>query len=102
MKFIVHNGWKTLDTLKWVRWAEVDYLAARILLLSELLVQGATLANTALEKYMKAVLCESGASVFHGHDLEALYSAVKGQAIGKNLNLKNGFLKLLGNAYTLR
>ena len=33
-----------------------DYLAARVLLLTRLPLQGAVLASTAIEKYLKAVL----------------------------------------------
>ena len=48
-------GGQAETTLRWIRWADADYLGARLLLLQGLLVQGAALANTALEKYLKAV-----------------------------------------------
>jgi hypothetical protein len=39
----------------WLRWADDDHIAARQLLLDYLLVQGAALANTAIEKYFKTI-----------------------------------------------
>lgn len=39
----------------WLRWADNDYIAARQLLLDNLLVQGAALADTAIEKYFELV-----------------------------------------------
>ncbi|HEY1757857.1 MAG TPA: hypothetical protein VGG72_20980 [Bryobacteraceae bacterium] len=45
-----------LEVVQWLNWADQDYLAARSLLARAFLLQGAILANTAIEKYIKAVL----------------------------------------------
>jgi HEPN domain-containing protein len=88
-------------TLHWIRWADADYLSARLLLLQGLLVQGAALANTAIEKYLKAVFCHAQVKIPHGHAIDALYAKVK--AIGPtNLDLNESFLRLLRKAYKLR
>jgi hypothetical protein len=43
-----------------------DYLAARVLFDADLLIQGAVLASTAIEKYLKAILAFRG-NESHGH-----------------------------------
>jgi HEPN domain-containing protein len=43
--------------LDWLSKADQDYIAARQLLLKNSLIEGATFSTTAIEKYMKAVLC---------------------------------------------
>jgi HEPN domain-containing protein len=88
-------------TLRWIRWADADYLGARILLLQGLLIQGAALANTALEKYLKAVCFYSGMKIPHGHAVDVLYGKVTGHA-PTNLALNESYLRLLRKAYKLR
>jgi HEPN domain-containing protein len=88
-------------TLRWIRWADADYLGARILLVQGLLIQGAALANTALEKYLKAVCCHSGMKIPHGHAVDVLYSKVVGHN-PTNLALNESYLRLLRKAYKLR
>jgi HEPN domain-containing protein len=88
-------------TLRWIRWADADYLGARLLLLQGLLTQGAALANTALEKYLKAVCSYAGVKIPHGHAVDVLYGRVKGLA-PTNLSLDEGYLRLLRKAYKLR
>lgn len=46
-------GKGAVNVLQWVTWADQDYVAARALLLSGLLVQGSAFSNTAIEKYFK-------------------------------------------------
>lgn len=53
-----------------------DYVAARVLLLADLLPQGAVLASTAIEKYIKAILAFRG-NVSHGHLKAAQFNALK-------------------------
>jgi hypothetical protein len=48
-------GPDVLTVLSWLSWGDYDYVAARRLLLDNLLVQGTALANTCLEKYLKAL-----------------------------------------------
>src|ERR1700690_1905024 len=49
------SGEPIVQIFHWLKWADSDYLAARILLLGRLVVNGAALANTAIEKYLKAL-----------------------------------------------
>ena len=78
-----------------------DYVAARVLLLSGLLQQGAILGSTAIEKACKSILA------FHGNESrgrlkKAHWNAVKN--FDKNLwmRLKQDFLELNRKAYLLR
>lgn len=41
--------------LRWLEWAGNDYIAARLLFLNNLLVQGSGLSNTTIEKYLKTL-----------------------------------------------
>lgn len=78
-----------------------DYIAARVLLLSGLLQQGAVLASTAVEKYLKAILATRGNEA-HGHLKKAHWFGVKNQypELFKYLNV--GFLELCQKSYALR
>ena len=78
-----------------------DYVAARVLLLSGLLQQGAILGSTAIEKACKAILAFNG-NESHGHLKKAHWNAVKN--FDKNLwgQLKQDFLELNRKAYLLR
>ena len=49
------SGKDAEKTLMWLRWADTDYLAARLTLPAGLLVQGAALSDTAIEKYLKSL-----------------------------------------------
>jgi len=80
-----------------------DYIAARFLLNNNLLIQGATLSCTAIEKYLKALLI--------AHGFKRKIHIEKWKEIKNCLNLKGidlfdeldlNFLKLLGNVYKLR
>ncbi|HUX65780.1 MAG TPA: hypothetical protein VMV42_01405 [archaeon] len=56
MPTIHTEGDRARLVLEWLSWADNDYIAARLLLRRRLLSQGAALANTALEKYFKALV----------------------------------------------
>ena len=99
---IVQQGDNTLDTFGWLRWAETDYLGARILLLTDLLAQGSALANTAIEKFLKAFFSYSGLPVPRGHDVEKLYLDLKAKVPGCKIDLNVEFLNFVTKAYTLR
>jgi HEPN domain-containing protein len=86
--------------LHWLTWADTDYLAARKLLMDGLLVQGASLANTAVEKYLKALITLHGKTVVRIHNPLAIYLKVKEQ--GSSLQLDESFLELLGKSYEMR
>jgi HEPN domain-containing protein len=78
-----------------------DYIAARVLLLDDLLPQAAVLASTAIEKYLKALLAFRG-NESHGHLKAAQFNALKNfdPEFAKQLNPQ--FLELLQKCYKLR
>jgi HEPN domain-containing protein len=94
------TGTRAAETLDWLSWGDSDYVAARRLLLDDLLVQGAALANTALEKYLKAVFAISQQRIPRIHDPLRLYVEIK--SAGGTLSLDESFLALLVKAYDLR
>jgi HEPN domain-containing protein len=49
-----------IEVSQWLNWADQDYLASRSLLLRGYVLQGTIVANTAIEKYIKAVLMLRG------------------------------------------
>ncbi len=71
---IFNSNEKIVD---WLRWADDDYIAARQLLLGDLLVQGAALANTAIEKYFKTILLIKKRSATKVHDIPRLFQELK-------------------------
>ena len=95
------SGEPIVRTFHWMKWADSDYLAARYLLLESMVVQGCILANTAIEKYLKALYAHLEIPIPHTHAVQALYCKVT--ASGKStLGLNEAFLKLLQKAYGLR
>lgn len=78
-----------------------DYIAARTLLISGLLQQGAILGSTAIEKACKAILAFHG-NESRGHLKKAHWNAVK--HFDKELwsGLRQDFLDLAKKAYSLR
>ena len=91
-----------LEVLQWVNWADQDYLAARSLLIRGYILQGTILANTAIEKYIKAVLTLRNIPFpkgWRGHDVLSLYESfeLSGAPV-----LNENFLRDLGKAYKLR
>lgn len=89
--------------IQWIKWADDDYIGARQLLLGDLLVNGAVLSNTAVEKYLKAIFLVRGIGIpkgFAGHNVPALYQNLK--SAGLILPLSEDYLNLLFKAYQLR
>ena len=84
----------------WLRWADDDYIAGRQLLLGDLLVQGAGLSNTAIEKYLKTIFLIRRLPLPKVHDIPALVQRLKKAGIALNLN--QNFLALLFKLYKLR
>jgi len=78
-----------------------DYLAARVLLNSGLLLQGAIFASTAIEKHLKALLAFSG-NVSRGHLKTAHINAAKAFDPRLANELNEEFLRLLQRAYRTR
>jgi HEPN domain-containing protein len=97
----VAGGDRAKATMMWIRWAEADYVAARILLRMGLLVQGAALANTAIEKFLKAIFEHAGLKVPHSHNVNDLYAKIKSTK-KQTLTLNEDFLRLLAKSYMLR
>jgi len=101
MPTITNSGEASTDTLMWLGWADSDYLGARVLLLTGLVVQGATLACTSIEKYLKAVCKISGESFENvGHGVSKLNGILTNRGIPQNLDVQ--FLRYLDKAYKLR
>lgn len=91
------------SVIQWVNWADRDYIAARKLFNANLIVQGCSLANTAIEKYLKAILLLIKFPIpkgYKGHDISNLYS----QVVVKfpKLKLNEEFLEMLVKVYKLR
>jgi len=78
-----------------------DYVAARVLLLSGLLQQGAILGSTSIEKACKAILAFHG-NESRGHLKKAHWNAVKNFDKGLWALLRQDFLELNKKAYLLR
>jgi hypothetical protein len=101
MPTIGSSGKQSIDTIHWVGWADQDYLAARILLLNGLVVQGTALACTAVEKYLKGVCTLSGIPFRSaGHDVSKLNGMLHHRSITLGLNAE--FLRFLNKGYKLR
>jgi HEPN domain-containing protein len=96
------HGSKGVETvLLWLRWADTDYRAARLLLMTGILVQGAALANTAIEKYLKSLFRFSGLAIPYSHKVSVLYAQIKKET-SSDLDVNESFLRLIEKAYSLR
>src|ERR1700694_5043723 len=94
-------GEPIVRTFHWMKWADSDYLAARQLLLGRMVLQGCVLANTAIEKYLKAVHDHLDLPIPHSHAVQTLYrEASASKKIAFVLNV--GFLDILQKSYCLR
>jgi HEPN domain-containing protein len=91
---------KHVIVLRWLDWADADYLAARALLLGGYVIQGTSFANTALEKYLKTLFVIFGFKVPKSHDVRYLYCEIIKEV--KSLKLNVDFLELLFKAYKIR
>lgn len=91
---------KAKQILQWVNWADKDYISARMLLLQGFLVQGATLSNTAIEKYLKAVCLVAGLPFPKTHQVPKLDALIRSKGIKLKLNAE--YLGLMSKAYELR
>ena len=79
-----------------------DYLASRTLLNHNLIVQGAILANTAIEKYFKAILTFKGDSVKHTHSINGMLPSIKNYDKPLYDKLDIDFIDRIDKCYTLR
>jgi hypothetical protein len=71
------QGNQAIKTIQWVSWADNEYIAARQLLLADLLVQGSSLSNTTIEKYLKALFMLLGMKNPRIHNIDKLYENLK-------------------------
>jgi hypothetical protein len=78
-----------------------DYIAARVLFLSNLPQQAAILSSTAIEKALKAIMAVSG-NESHGHLKKAHWNAVRAFDPELHARLNPDFLALNQKAYGLR
>ena len=78
-----------------------DYLASRVLLNNQLLTQGAILASTAIEKYIKALMVMYG-NESHGHLKKSHWNAFKHHQPTIYKQVNEDFLKLCQKCYKLR
>ena len=87
-------------TSTWLSWADADYISAQHLLLNDLLVQGANLSNTAIEKYFKTILVLAGSPFQKVHDVCTLCQKLRQTEISPRVNQE--YLAVLVKAYELR
>jgi HEPN domain-containing protein len=88
-----------LEISRWFQWGDRDYIAARQLLIGGLLVQGTSLATTAVEKYLKGAFVHADLKVPRSHNPLELFEEF--EKIG-SLNLNKAFLSTITKAYKLR
>jgi HEPN domain-containing protein len=93
------TGPPALQAVHFLGWADEDYICARTLLIGGFLVQGAVLSNTAIEKYLKAVMLVKGDKIMKTHSVIRLYDRLKGNGFAP---LHEGYLRALGKAYKMR
>ena len=95
------NPINTLEIASFLNLAFKDYIAARILILNNQLLQGAVQASTSIEKYFKAIDRMKGQKT-SGHLKNALLNQVKNYdpKLFDLFNIK--FLKFLIKVYELR
>lgn len=83
-----------------------DYIAARFLLNNEFVVQGLTLASTAIEKYLKSLIVfnakEKEKYYFHFDNLEKLKNLASKNNPGLMEKFDPVFLKILEDAFKIR
>jgi hypothetical protein len=89
-----------IKVAQWLAWADEDYLAPRSLLLGAFVLQGTVLANTSIEKYLKAALVVRGVTFRNTHSVTTLYESLKSSGTVAAVN--ESFLRVLGKAYKLR
>ncbi len=81
--------------------AFLDYVGARCLLLNEHLLPGASLASTAVEKYIKSILFTSGARI-RGHLQNSHLASLNSYKPDLYKRISPEFLTFLMNCYQLR
>jgi HEPN domain-containing protein len=98
---VSQSGKDAEKTLRWLRWADADYRAARLTLRAGLLVQGAALSDTAVEKYLKSLFSHLGLRIPRSHRASELFKRIK-EETASDLTVNESYLRLLEKAYALR
>src|SRR5882724_1639959 len=94
---------KKSTIIGWLNVADDDYLSARVLIDNGLLIQGAVLSCTSIEKYLKmihAIFDIKFASRGDPHNVLDLYKSIKKH--DAKINLNEDYLKLLVKIYKFR
>jgi HEPN domain-containing protein len=94
------QGNQAIRLAQWINWADKDYIAARHLLLADLLVQGSGLSNTAIEKYFKALFVLLDLKNRREHNICKLNDRLKEN--GLKLQINEEYLRLIAKSYKLR
>lgn len=108
MKFVKKTEVKTKEQVNiqiivgYISMSFSDYIAARILFNNNKLQQACILANTAIEKYFKALTAAQGRKPFGGHEITKQLPFIEDKypVIYKNLNIE--FLIQLAKIYKSR
>jgi hypothetical protein len=103
MDQIHFQGEQATKPLRWVGWADNDYIAARQMLLENQLLPGSGLSNMAIEKYLKTFLVILNLKFpkgYQGHNVSNLYETLKKEGLALELNEE--YLALLFKSYGLR
>lgn len=80
-----------------------DYIAARYLINNKFILQGVTLASTAVEKYLKAILASKGNNRrVHLDRIDKLKTALNECYTDFTNRIDERFLEILGKAYQTR
>lgn len=83
-----------------------DYISARYLIHGGYIIQGVTLASTAVEKYLKAILAFHGKEKkdmgVHLDKLDKIQKLLSECYFDVTKKIDNRFLKILGDAYKIR
>jgi hypothetical protein len=92
---------KTINIRNFMNLGFKDYIAARVLLNSGLLLQGAILASTSIEKYFKAILAFRG-NLIEKHLNNAHLNSIKNYDPKLYGSLNESYLLFLQKSYKLR
>jgi len=79
-----------------------DYLASRTLLNHNLILQGAILANTAIEKYFKSILIFAGNQIKYTHSIMKMLPQIKNFDVKLYNKLNIDFMVKVDSCYVLR
>ncbi len=101
---LVKDPDKKKDIIGWLNLADDDYLSARVLIDNGMLIQGAILSSTSIEKYLKMIGeifdVKFSSRDIKEHNVLGLYQTHKNN--GSTLNLNKNYLKFLVKIYRYR